>query len=65
MTFWYDEQNDELCENHPDEWFERTENGEWKFDVSDDAKRQNVIRAVEQMKDEHDERDEWDERGSE
>ena len=53
MTFYYHEDEDALFENHPDEWFERTENGEWKFDVSDDAKRGSVIHAVEQMKEAH------------
>ena len=53
MTFGYLEDEDELYENHPDEWFERTEHGEWRFDVSDDVKRRSVIRAVEQMKEAH------------
>lgn len=53
MTFYYDHKEEALCENNPDDWFERTENGEWRFDVSDDAKRGNVIRAVEQMKEAH------------
>ena len=57
MTFGYDEEADVLTENNPDDWFERTEDGEWLFDVSDDAKRGNVIHAVEQMKEAHNEED--------
>ena len=53
MTFWYDEEAEELVENNPDDWFERAEDGTWHFDVSNASKRDNVIRTVEQMKEAH------------
>lgn len=62
MTLYYDEGEDALAENHPDEWVEYDDEGRLLFDLSDRQKRDSLSYVAEEAEKAHEpdvEKGEW------
>jgi plastocyanin len=53
MTLFYNEEQDAIIENHPDEWVEFDDEGRMLFDMADSQKRDSMHHAAESAQEAH------------